>query len=212
MILRVLIVHDFPENISALRFEWAWQEPKVSRRLKSIESIQRKKPKETHFSYHFRILTEMLQIGPWNRLPLKIRWIEQEYYTAFPPNTLPPHMEIVFGPIKAQFKTVSQKESNKEIIELVSKQKECHICLDEIKNLKDERVFCVNTNCKLVAHLVCLAKRCLEPGHYVPVKGQCVICDTQFLWNDVIRKKNGFRISSSYSQQLNPSDDNDYDL
>lgn len=204
----VLIVHDFPENISALRFEWAWQEPKVSRRLKTIESIQRKRPRETHFSYHFRILTEMLQIGPWNRLPLKIRWIEQEYYTQFPPNILPKHMEIVFGQIKAQFKTVSQKENNKEIVELMSAYRECHLCMEEIKDLKEERVFCVNPICKLVAHTKCLARKCLEPGHYVPIKGQCVLCGYQFLWNDVIRKKNGFKVSINFNQAA----ENEYDL
>lgn len=119
-------------------------------------------------------------------------------------------MEILFGPIKAQFKTVRQKESNREILELVNRQQECHLCLEEIKDLKTERVFCVNPACKLVAHMHCLAKRCLESGHYVPIQGQCVICDCQFLWNDVIRKKNGFKISANYYSQH--ATGNDYDL
>jgi hypothetical protein len=120
-------------------------------------------------------------------------------------------MEIVFGQIKAQFKTTSQKENNREIVELVSRQQECHLCLGEIKNLKEERVFCVNPSCKLVVHMMCLAKRCLEPGHFVPIKGKCVICDCSFLWNDIIRKKNGFKISTNYSQQKDAID-NEIDL
>lgn len=155
----------------------------------------------------------MLGIGPWNRLPLKIRWIEQEYYTSFPPHKLPAHMEIVFGHIKAQHKTVSQIEANKEIIELLRTRRECHLCLEEIKNLAEERVFCVNSSCKLVSHLKCLAKKCLEPGHYVPIKGTCILCDCQFLWNDVIRKKNGYKISSDYNRQKqNQIDENELDL
>ncbi len=142
-----------------------------------------------HFPFH----------SPWNRLPLKIRWIEEEYYTAFPANALPKHMEIVFGQIKAQFKTVRQKESNKEIVELVNRQRECHLCLEDIKDLKEERVFCINPLCKLVTHMKCLAKRCLEPGHYVPIRGQCVLCDYKFLWNDIVRKKNGFKVSINYN-------------
>lgn len=203
-------MHDFPEQISALRFEWAFQQPKVSRRLKYIESIQRKKPKETHFDYHFRILTEMLGIGPWNRLPLKIRWIEEEYYTQFPSNRLPAHMEILFGHIKAQHKTVSQIEANKEIIEHLFTRRECHLCLETIENLKEERVLCVNPRCKLIAHIRCLARTCLEPGHYVPIKGKCVLCDCKFLWNDIIRKKNGFKISEKYDRQESSDEDQDH--
>lgn len=80
----VLIVHGFPDNISALRFEWAWQEPKNSRRLRDITSIQRKKSNESHFDYHFRILTEMINSPPWHRLPLKVRWLENDFCTSFP--------------------------------------------------------------------------------------------------------------------------------
>ncbi|CAG2055916.1 unnamed protein product [Timema podura] len=76
----VLIIHGFPNDISALRFEWAWQHPDKSRRLRHIP---KKKLSEKSFDYRLRILSEMLQVGPWYRLALTIRWIKQEYAQAF---------------------------------------------------------------------------------------------------------------------------------
>nr|CAD7392431.1 unnamed protein product [Timema cristinae] len=77
----VLIIHGFPNDISALRFEWAWQHPDKSRRLRHIP---KKKLSEKSFDYCLRILSEMLRVGPWYRLALTIRWIKQEYAQAFP--------------------------------------------------------------------------------------------------------------------------------
>ena len=84
----VLIVHGFPNHIAALQvsvflpisfnenlfplqFEWAWQNPARSRHLGV--GVARKKRTESHFEYRFRVLTEMLSVGPWWRLPLTIR-------------------------------------------------------------------------------------------------------------------------------------------
>jgi structure-specific endonuclease subunit SLX1 len=144
-LFKVLIIHNFPDNISALRFEWAWQEPKASRRLKTIQSIQRKKPSESHFTYHFRILTEMINLGPWNRLPLKIRWLEQDFCTQFPTGKLPQHMMICHGAIKAKKKKIGITQSSKDLFEAVRARKECHLCMEEIENLEEDRVFCVNS-------------------------------------------------------------------
>lgn len=203
----ILIVHDFPDNISALRFEWAWQEPKNSRRLKHIESIQRKQSNESHFSYHFRILTEMLNSPPWNRLPLKIRWFEQDYFIAFPIGRLPDHMVITYGAIKACQKTVGQAQVNKVIMDGIRTRKECNLCMKEIKDFENDRVLCINPRCKLEAHLKCLAKMCLEPNHYVPIRGNCPLCECKFMWNDIIRKKNGLSVAFS-----NLDNDEEYDI
>ncbi|XP_030759067.1 structure-specific endonuclease subunit slx1 isoform X2 [Sitophilus oryzae] len=77
----VMIIHGFPNDISALRFEWAWQHPHVSRRL---HGVTKKKPREKVYDFHLRVLAEMLQVGPWNRLPLTIRWLNDEFVRDFP--------------------------------------------------------------------------------------------------------------------------------
>jgi structure-specific endonuclease subunit SLX1 len=200
-------VHDFPDNISALRFEWAWQEPKNSRRLKTIDSIQRRKANESHFSFHFRILTEMINTPPWNRLPLKIRWLESDFCTTFPQGRFPSHMTICHGAIQAFKKTVSKTQENKELMDAMLTRKECHLCMETIQNLESERVLCINPRCKLVAHMKCLAKTCIEKNHYVPISGQCPLCECKFLWNDIIRKKNGYSVAFA-----SHNDDEEYDI
>lgn len=45
----VCVVHGFPNHVAALRFEWAWQNPNVSKSLK--EKQLKKERKETPFAY-----------------------------------------------------------------------------------------------------------------------------------------------------------------
>ncbi len=48
--------------------------------------------------YRFRVLAEMLSVGPWCRLPLTIRWLKQEYEVPFPLHRQPPvHMPLAYG-------------------------------------------------------------------------------------------------------------------
>ncbi|MFH4984788.1 hypothetical protein AB6A40_011497, partial [Gnathostoma spinigerum] len=69
----VCIIYGFPNSVSALRFEWAWQHPEKSRRLQVIKF--RKSPQETPFSFRLRIACHMLNVEPWRRLALTFRWL-----------------------------------------------------------------------------------------------------------------------------------------
>jgi hypothetical protein len=65
-----------------LQFEWAWQHPQRSRRLRTI--LPTKSRKMTKYQWLIALLARMLSVDPWRRLPLVIRWLLPQYKTAFP--------------------------------------------------------------------------------------------------------------------------------
>ncbi|XP_053982269.1 structure-specific endonuclease subunit slx1 isoform X1 [Hylaeus volcanicus] len=184
----VLIVHGFPNNTSALRFEWAWQNPQRSRRLKHVP---RKKHNQKVFLYHLLVLTEMLKVGPWCRLPLTVRWLDYEFYEKYSSYvSAPMHMPICCG-------KVTSKKIKKKLKEALVNEIEtqgispifCSICSLFLE--EKELVSCIKPNCPLVAHLICLAHVFCKDDMIIPVSGTCPACNTDVLWGDLIRKKVG---------------------
>lgn len=209
----VLIIHGFPNDISALRFEWAWQNPEKSRRLRHLVG---KKKKETPFLYRFRIVSEMLRLGPWNRFALTIRWLKQNYVQDFSPDCRPPiHMPITYGPVK--IKTMAKdnktkgktnpKDSNssspvKQDLEgddigqlALPSQQRCSVCFKRLQ-VDDTTVNCVHPKCSMTSHIECLSRKFLSQSkqqtkEILPIEGTCPGCKQLVLWGDVIRFKMG---------------------
>jgi structure-specific endonuclease subunit SLX1 len=182
----VLIIHGFPNDISALRFEWAWQHPDKSRRL----DASRKKKGESVFSYKIRILSKMLRTGPWNRLPLTIRWLKQEYKEDFPPSEQPPrHMAIAYGPIDLQKSKESVTEEEAvEPTSPVTLQQCCDVCYQTFKEDENGSLVCYHKPCKMIGHVLCLAKLYFKDGMLIPIAGNCVLCGEELLWGELIRR------------------------
>nr|ACO15278.1 Structure-specific endonuclease SLX1 [Caligus clemensi] len=183
----VLLVQGFPNQISALRFEWAWQHPSRSRRLSSV--IPSKAPREKSLNYHVRVVATMLLTPPWSRLPLTLRWLREDLSHTFPSNINPPiHMPIVYGPVisvkLSKNKSPLKKDEGGNLI--------CSVCFSEIDS-PDELVKCISPKCSAAAHITCLANHFLvnEPEKMIPVSGKCPVCDLDVLWGDIIRKKKG---------------------
>ncbi|KAL1502729.1 hypothetical protein ABEB36_007832 [Hypothenemus hampei] len=143
----VLIIHGFPNDISALR------------------------------------------VGPWNRLPLTIQWLNEEFARDFPVQERPPmHMPICYGPV------ISKKlEKGNSISEHSPKssqvEEQCYLCFTAIEPSKE--ITCVDPTCSITCHIICMSKHFLSPGQYVPVEGYCPKCFKHYLWGDIIRKFKG---------------------
>ncbi|KAG8201170.1 hypothetical protein JTE90_028829 [Oedothorax gibbosus] len=182
----ILIVHGFPNDVSALRFEWAWQNPRKSRRLRHVS---KKLPRESSLKYCFRVMSEMLRVGPWNRLPLTVQWLDVNYKQDFDVSRLPPlHIPICVGPIQSRR---IQKELSVEQNDSVLKF--CDIC-NKIVTQDDKQFLCFNEECGKTYHVVCLGRHfqsLSENNFLIPIEGTCPHCSTSILWGDIFRYASG---------------------
>lgn len=188
----VLITHGFPTDVSALRFEWAWQHPASSRRLKHLSQKLRN---EKQFEYRLRILSEMLRTGPWDRLPLTIQWLKQEYARGFPAQSQPPlHMPLAYGPIRVNTKGIPKKQSTNKPAQHDDNdddETQCHFC-GLLQSDSDSFVNCCSRECSFKSHIVCLAESredAASSDFLLPISIQCPECLIELLWGDLVYGK-----------------------
>lgn len=184
--IMVLIIHGFPNKTSALRFEWAWQHPHISRRLRHLP---KKKSNQKTFDYCLTILMEMLKTGPWHRLPLTIRWLDYDFFQKYSGHVSPPlHMPVCCG--KVSTSKVGKKNANLDNASPINTGSTfCNICHLTVK--EEESISCLKTDCELFVHLICLAKRFCKDNEILPLDGICPVCGTNLLWGELVRKKIG---------------------
>uniref|UniRef100_A0A3P9M566 Structure-specific endonuclease subunit SLX1 C-terminal domain-containing protein n=1 Tax=Oryzias latipes TaxID=8090 RepID=A0A3P9M566_ORYLA len=177
--------HSRRPTFLAKCFEWAWQHPHSSRRL---PHVARRSRKESSLQFHWRVVSNMLRVAPWNRLPLTARWLKQEYRMDFGPALQPPlHVPIAFGSVRAKKTLQPQTRAEEEEEETT----DCFVCRRPVK--VSEKVSCLHASCGMSSHLICLGRRFLqsEPSQLLPVEGECPSCRRSLLWGSLIRHQLG---------------------
>ena len=76
----------------------------------------------------------MLNTGPWNRLPITIQWLKQEYRQEFPICKPPPvHMPIAYGPISSVKKNIAYSQESS----IMSQQRLDSVDMDRSREVCD---------------------------------------------------------------------------
>jgi len=181
----VCVVHGFPNSVSALRFEWAWQNPDKSRRLRELG--MKKSTKETPFAFRFRVVCQMLNSDPWRRLALTFRWlIPKEELPFLGENRLPTHMEKQYGEL-IKTKTVVPQQ----IMEYAF-MKNCYLCEKAITEISQFLRCPLYESCTSCFHVKCLAENFLhhskEENCLIPISGNCPRCHRFMKYGDLIRE------------------------
>ncbi len=97
--------------------------------------------------------------------------------------SLPNHMSIVNGHISTPTISPSiEVETDCHVTYL----KTCHNCK---RPIEDNMMTCVNEDCNLISHIMCLSALFLgDSEHLIPIGQDCPLCYTPLLWGDLVSK------------------------
>ncbi|KAI6192895.1 Structure-specific endonuclease subunit SLX1-like protein [Aphelenchoides fujianensis] len=180
----VCIIHGFPNSVSALRFEWAWQNPHKSKRLRDL--FLKNGTKESPFQFKLRIASHMLSVDPWRRHSRTFRWLVPAEEAPFP-LSLPAHDRVERGLVQKSFTIVPQLLTDYTLMG------NCGLCKRRIRSL-DEYLECLNDPCRSQFHVRCWAEEGLRAAgraeiYAFPIVARCSKCSTDNRWGDLIRRQ-----------------------
>lgn len=103
-------------------------------------------------------------------------------------------MDIAYGRVRVRAKTKRSEAIHRDELgrqRSTQQAADCAICQRPIGRDNASLGCTQQNNCSAIYHMVCLAVAFLEPGEYVPVRGECPRCRTELLWGQLIRQANG---------------------
>ena len=190
-----MVVYGFPSRKLALRFEWSWQHPTESKRLKELnwQTIFRELDGPRKFLSHVRIVKEMLSIKPWVRLSLKVCVTCPDVYDLLkaPPN-LPSNLHVHMG-------TLEGLPINVATIPTPGRRvpPRCVLCVSLESPPPSPANWAICPFCSAFLHLRCLAKQFISQSKnaenaLIPTDGFCPACHETLIWRDLVELRNQF--------------------
>eukprot|EP01102_Stenamoeba_stenopodia_P009283 TRINITY_DN2738_c0_g1_i3.p1 TRINITY_DN2738_c0_g1~~TRINITY_DN2738_c0_g1_i3.p1 ORF type:complete len:308 (+),score=33.86 TRINITY_DN2738_c0_g1_i3:595-1518(+) len=179
----VMVIYGFPSKISALQFEWEWQHPSDSKRMREAFRLIQGVGNKHFLRAKIRIVYEMLRLAPWNRFPLTVQWLSTKYksdprYTSTCPQ-IPSHMDIIIAPLESlqiaanSVDSDEEKEDEEREVSLEEEEEEtteenevgllttpkwnenCSLCFTK---LPEDNKWVMCDECGTRSHVICLAK------------------------------------------------------
>jgi len=198
----ICFVYGFPNEVAGLQFEWAFQHPRKSRRVR--EATQGRRFRSRTWG-QVQILHEMLSIEPWTRYPLKLNWTHDEFKDLYKKQVkpIPSHMSEFVRPLDMlSFFSVAKKHdgiSSQKIeagdlltqpLSQVLHRKntfKCSICTKETN-----RKLTKCPHCQDVVHILCIGRAALgnkddvDKIRLLPRSATCPNCDLESHWSKFV--------------------------
>lgn len=133
----------------------------------------------------------MLNLPPWNKMPLVINWVTDKYNGYLQNCPSPPsHMISVVQPISELNITSKEEEyDSDEFDEFDIMDLSCHLCKGNLNSI-DETIYCTNRNCCSPFHTTCLAIDMIKSNDMIiPIDGKCPECEQIIVWKEAIIRK-----------------------
>ncbi|KAI9479334.1 Slx4p interacting protein [Coemansia sp. RSA 990] len=195
----ILIVYGFPSKASALQFEWAWQNPHISRHS-SFDSVPYALQRTLYGSAQKKLepklatLCVMLGLPPFCRWPLHVVCPDPQLHTDIltraQQHNVPAHISIARQDIAAAV----EQADNYPFLSPPEPGDRCSLCR---QSLEQQRPFGACSSCSAKWHLACLAthlahslleddgSNCQPP--LLPTTAQCNECGHTHIWGDLAR-------------------------
>ncbi|KAI6234380.1 Structure-specific endonuclease subunit SLX1-like protein [Aphelenchoides fujianensis] len=182
----VCIIHGFPNSVSALRFEWAWQNPHKSKRLRDL-FLKKNGTKESPFEFKLRIASHMLNVDPWRRHSLTFRWLVPAEEIPFP-LPLPAHVRVERGLVQKAFTIVPQLLTDYTLMG------NCGLCNGRIRSVTGRVPGVPERSLPLPIPRSLLGGGGTAGGrraeiYAFPITARCSKCSTDNRWGDLIRRQ-----------------------